>query len=357
LRSLAKVLQYCKSGAAVERLFFVAGDQFYLCPHTGRIFAFIHVEPPVLAAMNLRFVEAFVWVARLKSFKGAAERLHTTQAAISSRIATFEADLGARLFDRDSRSVTLTLRATQILPLAERMLALADQMLQAAGDAAEFTGTLRIGTMESVVHTFLPALLSNFSIRYPKVTVELHSDITPFLRDELLKGTLDCVLTSEEIAEGAIENRRIAALPMAWVASPSLQIAPGPVPFSEIAKRPLITFHKRSVVYRDMLGAGSDPTSLRVNFFSSLAAMISMTRSGFGIATLPLAVIPRELASGELRALDATPPLKPLPVVASIRAGGASSVTEQFSRMAADVFEEFSAHSPPSAAPAATAPT
>ena len=295
--------------------------------------------------MNLRFVEAFVWVARLKSFKGAAERLHTTQAAISSRIATFEAELGTRLFDRDSRSVTLTLRGTEILPLAERMLGLADQMQQAAGNAGEFTGTLRIGTMETVVHTFLPALLSRFSARFPKVTVELHSDITPFLRDELMKGTLDCVLTSEEIAEGSIENRRIAALPMSWVASPSLGIA-GSVPFAEIAHLPLITFHKRSVVYRDMLGPGIDPTALRVNFFSSLAAMISMTRSGFGIATLPLAVIPREIASGELCILDVTPPLKPLPVVASIRAGGASGVTEQFSRMAAEVFDEFSARSP-----------
>ncbi len=307
--------------------------------------------------MNLRFVEAFVWVARLKSFKGAAERLHTTQAAISSRIATFESELGARLFDRDSRSVTLTLRGTQIMPLAERMLGLADQMQQAAGNAAEFTGTLRIGTMETVVHTFLPALLSRFSASYPKVTVELHSDITPFLRDELLKGTLDCALTSEEIAEGAIENRRIAALPMAWVASPTLGIEQGALSFTQIAHLPLITFHKRSVVYRDMLGPGIDPTGLRVNFFSSLAAMISMTRNGFGIATLPLAVIPHEVASGELRVLEVVPPLKPLPVVASIRTGGASAVTEQFSRMAAEVFDVFCARSSQAGSMAGVPPT
>ena len=72
--------------------------------------------------MNLRFVEAFLWVARLKSFKGAAEKLHTTQAAISSRIATLEEELGARLFERDNRSVTLTFRGTELVPLAERML-------------------------------------------------------------------------------------------------------------------------------------------------------------------------------------------------------------------------------------------
>ncbi len=40
--------------------------------------------------MNVRFLEAFVWVARLGSFRAAADKLHTTQAGISSRIATLE---------------------------------------------------------------------------------------------------------------------------------------------------------------------------------------------------------------------------------------------------------------------------
>ena len=51
--------------------------------------------------MNLRFIEAFVWVARLRSFTGAAEKLYTTQAAISSRIATLENDFGVKQFERD----------------------------------------------------------------------------------------------------------------------------------------------------------------------------------------------------------------------------------------------------------------
>jgi DNA-binding transcriptional LysR family regulator len=302
--------------------------------------------------MNLRFVEAFLWVARLRSFKGAAEKLHTTQAAISSRIATLEEDLGARLFERDSRSVTLTLRGTEILPIAERLLATAAEMQDAAANRSEFTGTVRIGVMETVVHTFLPALLARFSRTWPRVTIELHSDVTPCLREELLKGTLDCVLTTEEIAEGAVENRHIADLPMAWAAASDLPVPPGPLRFADIAGFPLITFHKRSVVYRDMIAAGNDATRLRVNVFSSLAAMISLARTGFGIATLPPAVIRDDLAMGRLRLLEVTPPLNPLPVVASVRSGGATGVTEEFSRMAAEVFLEFEHGAIPAALPA-----
>ncbi|MCQ1775590.1 LysR family transcriptional regulator, partial [Neorhizobium galegae] len=53
--------------------------------------------------MNLKFLETFVWVAKLKSFRLTAEKLFTTQASISSRIAVLESELGVKLFLRDSR--------------------------------------------------------------------------------------------------------------------------------------------------------------------------------------------------------------------------------------------------------------
>ena len=55
--------------------------------------------------MNLKFLETFVWVAKLKSFRLTAEKLFTTQASISSRIAVLESELGVKLFLRDSRGV------------------------------------------------------------------------------------------------------------------------------------------------------------------------------------------------------------------------------------------------------------
>ncbi len=56
--------------------------------------------------MNLRFLEAFVWVARLGSFKAAADKLHTTQAAISARIATLEDQFGMAMPQRQSLAAT-----------------------------------------------------------------------------------------------------------------------------------------------------------------------------------------------------------------------------------------------------------
>ena len=72
--------------------------------------------------MNLKFLETFVWVARLKSFRLTADKLFTTQASISSRIAVLEGELGVKLFLRDSRGVKLTPEGLKVLDYAERML-------------------------------------------------------------------------------------------------------------------------------------------------------------------------------------------------------------------------------------------
>ncbi|HEU0198948.1 MAG TPA: LysR family transcriptional regulator [Burkholderiaceae bacterium] len=293
--------------------------------------------------MNLRFLEAFLWVARLRSFRRAAERLYTTQAAISSRIATLENEWGVRLFERDHRNVTLTPKGSELLPIAERMLELQQQMNAAVSAPDEYAGTLRVGVMETIVHTWLPALLARFGQRYPRVTIELQSDITPTLRDELLKGRLDCAFMTEQISEGLFDNRHLALLPMHWVAAPSLSLPAGTLPFEEIARFPIISFHKQSVVYRSVVQSATDRLQLHINFFSSLAAMISLLKTGFGIAPLPVAVIRRELAAGELRLLDVAPALPPLPVVACVRLEPASPPADQFLQMAREVCDEFMA--------------
>ncbi len=56
---------------------------------------------------DLRSLEAFVWIAHFGGFRAAAERLHTTQPAVSQRIALLERELGVRLFDREPRGVAL----------------------------------------------------------------------------------------------------------------------------------------------------------------------------------------------------------------------------------------------------------
>ena len=75
-----------------------------------------------VVVLNLKFLETFVWVARLRNFSLAAEKLCTTQAAVSNRIATLERELGVRLFERDLRTVSLTPHGQRALPQAEAIM-------------------------------------------------------------------------------------------------------------------------------------------------------------------------------------------------------------------------------------------
>ena len=65
--------------------------------------------------MNLRFVEAFYWVASLKSISRAAEKLHLTQSAMSSRISPLEEELGVLLLDRGDKQFKLTAAGARFL--------------------------------------------------------------------------------------------------------------------------------------------------------------------------------------------------------------------------------------------------
>src|ERR1700682_5486117 len=89
---------------------------------------------PETRIMNVRFLETFVWLAQLRNFRMTAEKLHTTQAAVSSRIATLEQEFGVRLFERGVRDVALTLDGSKALIYAERLVRTMREMRECMAD-------------------------------------------------------------------------------------------------------------------------------------------------------------------------------------------------------------------------------
>ena len=133
--------------------------------------------------MNLKQLEAFLWVARLGSFSKTAERLFTTQPAISSRIANLEDELRTVLFDREGGAVRITAAGHVLLPLAEDALGAVQTMRERAGMPAEVSGLLRLGVSETIVQTWLYDLLAELRVTYPALDVEISVDVTANLRN------------------------------------------------------------------------------------------------------------------------------------------------------------------------------
>ena len=119
--------------------------------------------------MNLRFLETFFWLARLKSFTATAARLNTTQPAVSGRIRALERELGAKLLFRTTREVHLTPEGLAILQHVETILEEARHLGERAGAAGEPAGIVRIGVVDAIVRTWLPRLLEHMRESAPPI--------------------------------------------------------------------------------------------------------------------------------------------------------------------------------------------
>ncbi|MFP3552986.1 LysR family transcriptional regulator [Paraburkholderia sp. SIMBA_049] len=294
--------------------------------------------------MNLRFLETFVWLARLRSFRLTAERLHATQAAISSRISALEQELGVRLFERGSKEATLTQDGSKALPFAEQMLKLNQAMLASVGDRSKVSGLLRLGAIESIVHTWLPDLLKRIRDEYPNLVIELTSDTSANLSAQLANGHIDVSFQTTSVAGADMTNVPLGSLPMRWMASPALNLSAQALTETELAAYPVISFARHSPPHEFLTGlfAANGDVQVQINCLSSVAAIIRLVVDGFGIAVLPPAFVMRELEAGQLQLLQVTHRVPALPLVAAYRRTPDSLLAESITRLALNVVLDFS---------------
>ncbi|RFU49189.1 LysR family transcriptional regulator [Paraburkholderia sp. DHOC27] len=294
--------------------------------------------------MNLRFLETFVWLARLRSFRLTAERLHATQAAISSRISALEQELGVRLFERGPKEVTLTQDGTKALPFAEQILKLNQAMLASVSDRSKVSGLVRIGAIESVLHTWLPELLTRIREEYPNLAIELTGETSSYLTTQLLNGQVDVSFQMTRVGGSDMVNLALGSLPMRWMASPNLNLAAQTLTEAELAAFPIVSFARHSPPHEflERLFDASGEVEVQINCLTSVAAMVRIVANGFGVAVLPPALALRELDEGQLQLLQVTHRIPSLPLFAAYRRSVESLIPESISRLALNVMLEFS---------------
>lgn len=259
--------------------------------------------------MNLRFVETFLWIARLGSFSAAAARLNTTQAAISHRIASLEADLGVELFSREGRAVSLTLAGRQAIAHAEEIMQAVGSFREAVADPSRMTGAVRIGTNDVIVHTFLSRFMDDARKALPEITIDLTVDTSPALARDVLGEDIDMALALGQVLSGSVTNVELSSFRSVWVAKPDFGLAGRPLTLGDVATLPLVTFSKDSAPYHWLLQQFSEAglAAPKVANINSLVTIVRLAVDGFGITALPRAVVRDQLASGQLVELDVSP--------------------------------------------------
>ena len=141
---------------------------------------------------DLADLRAFIAVADLSSFRGAAEAIHLSQPALSRRIEKLERALGIRLFDRTTRSVTLTAIGHDFARKARALLdELEESLLSIREVAVTRLGQVTIACVPSAVYYFLPRVLRRYHEKYPKIRCRIVGEGANDVLAAVVRGEAD----------------------------------------------------------------------------------------------------------------------------------------------------------------------
>ncbi|MFF7260865.1 LysR family transcriptional regulator [Streptomyces sp. NPDC008159] len=171
--------------------------------------------------MELRQLEYFVAVAEERNFTRAADRVHISQSGVSAQIRQLERELGAELFDRSARTVTLTVAGKAALEHARAALAAAEAVGQAVGEVTDLIrGRLTVGMVIGCTLTPLFDALASFHQAHPGVEISLLENSSDRLIEGVRTGAVDLALigaaaaTPEALdALTIISERLVVAVP------------------------------------------------------------------------------------------------------------------------------------------------
>jgi len=269
--------------------------------------------------VDFKSIETFLWVVTLGSFRGAAQRLNTTQPAISQRIAQLEREMGVKLLNRDHRVASPTASGRQLMVYAEKLIGLRSEMMAAVGDRSAMRGVMRLGVAETIVHTWLSRLIKSVNTAYPNLSLEIEVDITPNLSARLLAQEIELAFVLGPLSASSVRSRPLCDYPIGFLASPALGLGSGPLTVQELAKFPIITFPRKTQPYEIVRSLFNRPDlpPIRLHASASLATVIHMAIEGLGIAVIPTAIVENELANGRLQLLPTNLKISPLTFSAS----------------------------------------
>ncbi len=156
--------------------------------------------------MELYHLKTFSMVAEEGHLTRAAERLYTSQPAISAHIKALEEELGVTLFLRTPKGMQLTAEGEQLLPKAQQALEAAGEFVEhAQGLRDELVGALSIGLNTDAVFLQLPGLLERMQAKHPKLELQLLAGHTISNLPATRVGKLDGAFISGDLKDSQLE--------------------------------------------------------------------------------------------------------------------------------------------------------
>ncbi len=251
--------------------------------------------------IDLRQLQVFFAVARHRNFAAAARELGLSGAAVTRDIAKLEASLGAQLFVRTTRTVTLTTEGAAMAETLRPALAALEQALSGAGGPeAGLHGQIKLSVPLSLGMRILPDVVASFRARYPGISVYLSLDDT--LIDIVAQGYDLAIRISEAPTDKSTIWRKLCAVPRVLVAAPGAaeRAVEAPEAIAEDRRLSYGGVDHREVWRLSRGGAAQKlVTGARIGANNG-EVLARMAEAGEGVALLPRFIVAEALAEGRL---------------------------------------------------------
>jgi LysR family transcriptional regulator, carnitine catabolism transcriptional activator len=240
--------------------------------------------------VSTRELRAFVTLTEQRSFTRAADLCSLSQPAFSALIRALEDHVGARLFDRTTRSVELTAEGEAFIEPARRLLRDTEAAVDDVRDhVARRRGRVAIAVLPSLAAGWLPSLLADFHARYPGIELDVADVLSEQCIDRVRLGRADFALASTRTKAPELRTERFCTDQFHVVCRRDHELAQGrgTARLAEVARYPIVQLARSSSV-RQHLEAAIYPTRLRtVLELEQLSTVARMVRAGLGITVVP----------------------------------------------------------------------
>ncbi len=295
--------------------------------------------------ITLKQIEAMHWIASLGSFERAAERIGTTQSAISKRILDLESVIGLELFDRSRRGAKLTEIGEEIIRLGRDMLLLRDRIAEVSSGAHSGFRRLRLGVTELSTLTWLPRLVLLLKETFPGIIVDTEIGLSRTLHDRLLDDEVDIIVIPEIFSDPAVTAVRIGEVETAWIAHPSLIDARDVLTLRDLVTHTVIGKGKLSGFNlfntQWLKERGASPSKILIA--NGNTATIGLAMAGLGVLNLPIACHRHLIDNERLCLVNVTPAIPPMPYAAMHKAEKSSPFIESVLKLIGEI-ANFSDH-------------
>jgi len=235
--------------------------------------------------MELSDLTIFSAVVEAGGVSRAASLLNRVPSNITSRIQKLESELGKDLFIREKNRLRISPAGESLLLYAKQILQLADEAIEYL-DESQPKGKLKLGSMEALAASRLSIILTNYHRLYPEVELEVKTNPTGILIDQVLEGDVDLALVADPPDDHRLASTPIFNETLVLVSDKSYDDIRHP---SDLGDKPTLLGFSARCAYRNRLASwiSEGDTVAKVVEINSYHALLNCVTAGMGVGLIP----------------------------------------------------------------------